>query len=140
MPGGGGGLQEQICEAIRRAILDGVLSPGTRLPSSRGLAEDLGVSRTTRLLASDQLHAEGYLAARHGSGTYVADDLPDDAPPPVALRPKPSAKRPSLSRRGEALAAPSPSARRIYGPARAFRIGAPALDLFAVRPLSLLLS
>jgi GntR family transcriptional regulator / MocR family aminotransferase len=132
IPGRGGGLQEQICEAIRRAIFDGVLRPGMRLPSSRALAGDLGVSRTTTLLAFDQLHAEGYLAARHGSGTYVAEDLPDEAPHPVALRPEPSANRPSLSRRGIALVAARPSALRIQGPARAFRIGAPALDVFPV--------
>src|SRR5262245_64134585 len=67
-----GGLQKQIYTGIRKAILDGVLLPGTRLPSSRALAADLGVSRTTTLLAFDQLMAEGYLGARRGSGTFVA--------------------------------------------------------------------
>src|SRR5262245_63776913 len=99
------GLQRQICASIQRAILDGVVVPGTRLPSSRALAEDLGISRTTTLLAFDQLHAEGYLSARHGSGTFVAEELPDDAPRAVALRRDVSAGRPPLSRRGEALAA-----------------------------------
>ena len=55
------------------AILGGTLVPGTRLPSSRALADDLSVSRTTTLLAYEQLLAEGYLAARRGSGTFVAD-------------------------------------------------------------------
>ena len=45
-------LQAQVCDSIRRAILDGVLHPGTRLPSSRALAADLGISRTTTPLAS----------------------------------------------------------------------------------------
>ena len=67
-----GGLQRQICASIQRAILDGVVGPGTRLPSSRALAEDLGVSRTTTLLAVQQLQAEGYLTGRRGSGTFVA--------------------------------------------------------------------
>src|SRR5262245_56920176 len=58
------GLQQQIYGSIRRAILDGVVVPGGRLPSSRALAADLGVSRTTTLLALQQLQAEGYLAAR----------------------------------------------------------------------------
>ena len=53
------GLQRQIYASIRRAILDGVVVPGTRLPSSRALAADLGVSRTTTLLAVQQLQAEG---------------------------------------------------------------------------------
>ncbi|HET8646608.1 MAG TPA: PLP-dependent aminotransferase family protein, partial [Vicinamibacteria bacterium] len=135
-PRGGGGLQEQICESIRRAILSGSVRPGTRLPSSRALAADLGVSRTTTLLAFDQLQAEGYLWGRHGSGTFVAEDLPDDAPPPAALLPPPSPDRPPLSRRGTALAAATPSARRIQGPPRAFRIGVPALDAFPVRQWS----
>ncbi len=53
------GLQQQIYEAIRRAILDGIVGPGTRLPSSRSLAGDLRVSRTTTFLAYEQLATEG---------------------------------------------------------------------------------
>jgi GntR family transcriptional regulator/MocR family aminotransferase len=139
-PAGRAGLQEQICDAIRRAILDGAVRPGTRLPSSRALAEDLGVSRTTTLLAFDQLHAEGFLSSRHGSGTYVAAELPHEVLHAAALRIDPSPKSPRLSRRGAALAAAAPTARRIKGPARAFRIGAPALDLFPVRLWSRLAS
>src|SRR6266511_6301804 len=73
-----GGLQRQICASIQRAILDGVARPGTRLPSSRALADDLEVSRTTTLLAVQQLQAEGYLTGRRGSGVFVAEELPDD--------------------------------------------------------------
>jgi len=58
-----GGLQQQVYAGVRRAILDGVVAPGARLPSSRALALDLGVSRTTTLLAVEQLLAEGYLEA-----------------------------------------------------------------------------
>src|SRR5262247_2056133 len=72
------GLQQQIYSAIRRAILDGVVTPGTQLASSRALADDLCVSRTTTLLAYEQLTAEGYVTTRHGSGTFVARELPDD--------------------------------------------------------------
>ena len=53
------GLQQQIYAAVRRGILSNVIKPGTRLPSSRALAEDLCVSRTA-LLAYEQLTAEGY--------------------------------------------------------------------------------
>src|SRR4030095_12873022 len=72
------GLQQQIYASIRRAILDRIVAPGARLPSSRALAVDLGASRTTTLLAVQQLQAEGYLTARRGSGTSVAAELPDD--------------------------------------------------------------
>src|SRR5438034_9348529 len=123
------GLQQQIYDAVRRAILDGTLAPGTRLPSSRALAEDLSVSRTTTLLAYEQLLAEGYLAARRGTGTYVADEVPDALPQRVSTRMS-RTKHPLLSRRGAALASLPRPARRIAGPARAFRLGVPALDLF----------
>ena len=70
-------LQRQLYDAIRRMVLTGGLRPGDRLPASRGLAETLGVSRVTVSLAYDQLIAEGYLHARHGSGTYVSTQVPD---------------------------------------------------------------
>jgi GntR family transcriptional regulator/MocR family aminotransferase len=82
-----GALQSQIYAGLRRAILDGVVQPGMRLPSSRALASDLGVSRTTSLLALEQLVAEGYLTPRPGSGTFVANELPDDLPGARGSRP-----------------------------------------------------
>ena len=60
---------------LRRAIRDGQLAPGTRLPSSRDLAAQLGVARGTVTAAYGQLVAEGYLTSRHGSGTAVAATL-----------------------------------------------------------------
>src|SRR5262245_10630527 len=129
-----GALQRQIYSGIRRAILDGVLGPGERLLSSRALAADLGVSRTTSLLALEQLLAEGYLTTRPGSGTYVARELPDDRPRPREPGPGPTRRHPPLSRRGEALGASRPAARRVeVGPPRPFRIGTPAVDLFPIR-------
>jgi GntR family transcriptional regulator / MocR family aminotransferase len=124
------GLQQQVYIAVRRAIDDGTLAPGARLPSSRTLAEDLRVSRTTTLLAYDQLSAEGYLAARQGSGTFVAHELPDELPQHARPRLQTRPKHPELSDRGLALIDTPPTARRIAGPPRAFRLGAPALDLF----------
>ncbi len=119
--------------AVGRAILDGVLAPAARLPSSRALADDLRVSRTTTLLAYEQLIAEGYLETRRGSGTFVAGELPDDLPrassPPQPAR----IKHPPLSRRGHALAGIPAPARRLSGPPRAFRLGIPALDRFPFR-------
>lgn len=127
------GLREQVYAAVRGAILDGVLVPGARLPSSRALADDLRVSRTTTLQAYEQLLAEGYLSARHGSGTFVARDLADDGPHQVSVRRVSRLKHPRLSRRGVALAAAPSPARRIGGPPRAFRLGVPALDVFPLR-------
>ncbi len=73
-------LHRQLYEALRRALLDGKLSAGERLPSTRDLAHDLGVSRNTVVAAINQLTVEGYLASRVGSGTYVNDDVPQRAP------------------------------------------------------------
>ncbi|MGE3075743.1 MAG: PLP-dependent aminotransferase family protein [Dehalococcoidia bacterium] len=70
---------QRLAEAIRESILGGRFRPGERLPPTRVLANDLQLARNTILEAYEQLIAEGYLAARHGSGTYVAPDLPDRA-------------------------------------------------------------
>ena len=123
-------LQTQIYAGIRRAILDGVLTPGARLPSSRALAADLGLSRTTTVLAFDQLAAEGYLTAKSGSGTFVTRDLPDDRPRARVAARAAARPHPPISRRGEALAETRPSSFKVGSAPRAFRIGTPALDRF----------
>nr|WP_261108546.1 PLP-dependent aminotransferase family protein [Serratia quinivorans] len=68
----GGTLRDRVCNTLRRAIHAGTLRYGQRLPSSRILAEDLGVSRVTAEAAYGQLEAEGYLQRRVGQGTFVA--------------------------------------------------------------------
>lgn len=68
----------QLDRQIRDAILSGRLAPGTRLPASRVLAYELGVSRISITSAFDQLIAEGYLEGRRGAGTFVAAELPFD--------------------------------------------------------------
>ncbi|WP_139216326.1 GntR family transcriptional regulator, partial [Streptomyces sp. CC77] len=60
-----------LMEAIREAVRAGRLAPGTRLPSSRALAADLGLARNTVADAYAELVAEGWLTARQGSGTRV---------------------------------------------------------------------
>ena len=62
---------------LRAAILAGRLQPGLRLPSTRALADACGVSRNTAMAAYDLLLSEGYLVARQGAGTYVANALPN---------------------------------------------------------------
>ena len=69
---GGEAMHRQLYSTFRTAILDGVFAPGTRLPSTRALADDLGVSRTTVLQAFERLVSEGYATARSGAGTRVA--------------------------------------------------------------------
>lgn len=65
-------LFRQVYSGLREAILAGSFAPGEKLPSTRDLAEELGISRTVALLAYDQLLAEGFAEGRRGSGTYVA--------------------------------------------------------------------
>jgi GntR family transcriptional regulator / MocR family aminotransferase len=68
-----GGLYQGLYKRLRGFILDGVWTPGTRLPSSRALAADLKVSRNTAILAIEQLIADGWAESRSRSGVYVAD-------------------------------------------------------------------
>ncbi|MEH0420075.1 MocR-like pyridoxine biosynthesis transcription factor PdxR [Streptomyces sp. B21-083] len=83
-----GGLER----ALRDAVRDGRLAPGARLPASRRLADELGVSRGTVKAAYDQLVAEGYLTARQGAGTQVA------ALPSVGAEPTEAAARARVPR------------------------------------------
>ncbi|MFD6834574.1 MocR-like pyridoxine biosynthesis transcription factor PdxR [Streptomyces diastaticus] len=83
----GPGLRKGLTDALRDAVRSGRLAPGTRLPSSRTLAADLGIARNTVADAYADLVAEGHLTARQGSGTRVAERA---APVPAA----PHRKRP----------------------------------------------
>jgi GntR family transcriptional regulator / MocR family aminotransferase len=74
---GGETLQKQLYRQIRDKILTGTLRPGKSLPSSRELAQELGVSRNTVILAYEWLCNEGYLESRQGAGTFVTARLPD---------------------------------------------------------------
>lgn len=65
--------RSDLVQALHESIRSGRLAPGTRLPSSRSLAKDLGIARNTVADAYGQLVAEGWLTARQGSGTEVAD-------------------------------------------------------------------
>lgn len=68
-------LERQIYTHIQKMILNGTLKSGDRLPSTRQLASELSVSRNTVIDAYGQLMAEGYLSAKKGSGTVVADGI-----------------------------------------------------------------
>lgn len=121
-------LHRQIYDQLRRAILDGALPAGRRVPSTRSLAEDLGVSRLPVLVAYEQLLHEGYLEGRRGSGTFVRTTVPDRA-----LRARPLVPSPRAARSNAAQPAVS-RARRIAsrdeGGLAPFRVSQPALDAF----------
>ena len=71
-------LHQQLYRQIRDELISGSFNDGSsRLPSSRSLAADLGISRLTVNLAFSKLHSEGYLRSKVGSGTFVADSLPE---------------------------------------------------------------
>src|ERR1035438_4903748 len=70
-------LHQQIYDAYRAAIVDGSLRPGQRVPSTRVLASELGVSRFPVVNAYAQLLAEGYFESRVGAGTVVSSSLPE---------------------------------------------------------------
>ena len=119
----------QIHDGLRRAILDGRLRPGQRIPSTRGLAADLGVSRLPVLSAYEQLLHEGYLVGRTGSGTFVSTSIPDHLLRSPAVRRATAAARPGASLRERAVPnQPSPTSWSF--PIVPFQLGVPALDLF----------
>src|SRR5579859_483797 len=70
-------LYRQLYERLRAEILEGQLEAGARLPSTRALASQLGVSRNTTALAYQQLLLEGYIESRVGDGTRVARLRPE---------------------------------------------------------------
>ncbi|MFD5447780.1 PLP-dependent aminotransferase family protein [Streptomyces sp. NPDC127100] len=82
----GPGLRRGLTDALREAVRTGRLAAGTRLPSSRALAADLGIARNTVADAYADLVAEGWLTARQGSGTRVADRA---VVPPAGSAPRP---------------------------------------------------
>ena len=84
-------LFRQLYLQLRAAILSRRLRPGTKLPSTRELASQLGVSRSAAVAAYEQLLAEGYTSGRHGSGTYISPDLPESIEGNPQRRKKPAA-------------------------------------------------
>jgi GntR family transcriptional regulator/MocR family aminotransferase len=91
-------LFQQVYGGLASAILARRLHAGARLPASRSLAQQLGLSRTAVVAAYDQLLAEGYTISRTGSGTYVASDLP--------IKPDGHVSRAATSDRGARYGAP----------------------------------
>ncbi len=86
---GAGGVRDQLEDQLRSAVREGRLAAGARLPSTRTLARDLGVSRGLVVDAYAQLAAEGYLVTRQGAPAVVAETV---APGPAAAA-EPAAQR-----------------------------------------------
>lgn len=95
-------ITRRICEAIKGQIASGRLGPGARLPSTRSLAAEWGVSRTTVTAAYEQLIAEGYLETRQGARARVAQGLGPQAAAPGP--PAPAGAPHRLSAFGQRLA------------------------------------
>jgi GntR family transcriptional regulator/MocR family aminotransferase len=89
----GSRVRGRLEQALRDAVRTGRLGPGTRLPSSRALAADLGLARNTVAEVYSQLVAEGWLTARTGSGTSVAERHAADPGPGALARPQSAAPR-----------------------------------------------
>ncbi len=97
-------LHARIQRAIRQLIVDGAIGAGKPLPASRALAKSLGVSRDTIEAAYAQLHAEGFIDRRVGSGSFVAQIT--EFTPGHRLSQRDALLRnqaPNLSRRGDAM-------------------------------------
>ena len=120
-----------LYESLRGEILEGRLRPGTRLPATRDLAKQYGLSRGTIVSAFEQLKSEGYAEGTRGSGTYVSKILPDEL---LQVRGETPERTPAQQRARRRLA---DYGRRVkpfpvteIRPTHAFRANQPALDLF----------
>jgi GntR family transcriptional regulator / MocR family aminotransferase len=135
---GDGALYDQIYRSLREQILSGRLAAQARVPATRDLASDLGVSRNVAIMAYRQLLDEGYLSARHGSGTFVARELPRSLSTAAARR-RPAAAKPvappHLSAYAGRVCQQSEAARFTWAPRRDtlpydFRYGPPSFTDF----------
>ena len=125
-------LYHQLEGAIRRLVLTGDLPASRRMPATRQLSRDLGVSRLTVKNAYEQLIAEGFLVSRHGAGTFVARISAIELPP---VLPSDSTR---IARNAQRLSSRVTRVERSkaitrLGGVRAFRPGVPALDRFPRR-------
>lgn len=119
-----------IRNSLRTEVLTGRMTPGSKIPASRELARQYGLSRGTILAAMEELQSEGYLETRRGSGTYVSSILPEHLPPaqPLNVRKKHTVAK---GRQLSAFAARvRPFSQYVKPASHAFRTNLPALDLF----------
>jgi GntR family transcriptional regulator/MocR family aminotransferase len=129
-------LYRQLYDWFRAAVIEGKMRPGQRLPSSRSMAIELGISRISVVTAYDQLLSEGYLETFVGSGTCVARTIPEEAlaPTPPGTRVSQQAVSKSTRRRisTRASALPTAGSEPWLQHRGTFRVSMPALDEFPV--------
>jgi GntR family transcriptional regulator/MocR family aminotransferase len=130
-PAPGVPLYRWFYEELRRAILAGRLPPGSRLPATRDLAEQYGLSRPTLVTAFEQLRSEGYVEGKVGSGTYVSKTLPDTLLHVPSANSSPRAQLHKIHFSQYARRLP-PAISGESRPVRAFRASYPALDAFPI--------
>ena len=126
-----GGRRERVCAALREAVRSGQARVGERLPSSRDLAQDLGLSRVTVEAAYAQLETEGYLRRQVGQGSFVAIDM-------GATTTRPQARASAIYRETPGMPLLSTRGLRMVGTGgcsepdhpRAFVAGSPDLQAF----------
>ncbi|HWC17499.1 MAG TPA: PLP-dependent aminotransferase family protein, partial [Terriglobales bacterium] len=121
-----------LYNSVRAEILEGRLRPGARLPATRDLAQQYGLSRGTIVNAFEQLKSEGYVDGTIGSGTFVSKVLPDDL---LKVRRETTARRPAKQRaRRRKVSDYAHRVSMLVGYEqrrfRAFRANVPAMDLF----------
>jgi GntR family transcriptional regulator/MocR family aminotransferase len=130
-------IYRQLHHLLQQAILQHTLAPGSKLPSSRMLADELAIARNTVTNVYEQLALEGYVRTTRGSGTYVVDNTSDEIvgghegggsamAPPSAVEPRGSL----LSARGQRLIATAGASNRQWG---AFMPGVPDVTAFPAR-------
>ena len=125
-------LYKQLENFLRSLILDGILKPKQKLPSSRELAEDLSISRITVKSVYEQLIAEGYLKSKTGSGTFVSEDLEFFSYKKLkSVMVKPADVEGKLPDRVDPINLSQATIR--YGKTAPFRPGLPALDKFPIK-------
>ena len=124
-------MSTQLYGGLRELILSGGIAPGARLPASRTLARDLGLSRTTVIEAFDRLTAEGLIDSKVGAGTYVSEALAAERPrPPAANVTVLDARAPRLARATAQAIGRFAERSRLPSAARAFTTALPAFDAF----------
>lgn len=131
-----GSLQQRLLTCMQAAILDGIFPRSGRLPATRDMARELGVSRNTVLYVYESLMAQGYVTARTGSGTWVAETLPEKCLQSHAAedeRPVPHQHAANLSKRGATLLGNATASPYQWG---AFVPGAPDVTAFPHRLFS----
>jgi GntR family transcriptional regulator / MocR family aminotransferase len=140
-------LYQQLYNHLQRSILTGKLKGGTKLPSTRTLAQELGVSRNTVINAYEQLMAEGYLETTSGSGTFIARVLPDhllrtptQTLPEHNVATTPPQPRFSRHAKSQLLAPRQFSSLAEHDTVPPFAAGAPALDAFPYKVWSRLVT